>query len=281
MSVPWWQGRMCAFDVESTGVDVEADRIVTAAVVLVGGGMAPERLTLLSDVDGHEIPESAAAIHGVTTKRARAEGAPAADVLLAVRCALAAAIAAGHPLVAMNARFDFTLFDRELRRHGLDPLPPALVVDPRVIDPFLDRYRRSYPRGVTPEQAAERGIPSSRTLAGMCLHYNATLDGAHDAASDALAAARLAYRIGSSGEVVRRVRNAQDGRELAGLRREWAEVRDDLPRLHDAQRRWALAERERFAAYKRSIGEDAEADRIAAEVGWPVLEVMAHEARAA
>ncbi len=257
---PWWQGRMCAFDVESTGVNVEADRIVTAAVVLVGGRIEPERLTLLSDVDGEEIPEAATAIHGVSTERARADGQPAADVVLAVRCALATAIEAGYPLVAMNARFDLTILDRELRRHGLDPLPPPLVVDPFVIDKQLDRYRRG-----------------SRKLDALCEHYRAGLDAAHDAAFDAIAAARLAYRIGSSGEVVRRVRNAQEGRELAVLKREWEDVRGDLGRLHDAQRRWALAERTRFAAYKRSVGEDEAADRIAAEVGWPVLDLMSHE----
>ncbi len=273
----WWRGRMVGFDLESTGVNPEECRIVTAAIVVVGAGLAPDRLTLLSDVDGLEIPAEAAAIHGVSTERARAEGLPARDVVTAIRCALLPLIASGYPLCIKNARFDLTVLDRELRRHGLEPLPAALVVDPGVIDKQLDRYRRSYPRGVTAEQAAERGIPSSRTLAGMCTHYKAVLDEAHDAASDALAAARLAWVLGARGEVVRRVRNAQEGREKAALVREWEACRDDLPRLHAAQQRWALAERDRFAEYKTSIGEHDEATRIRAEVGWPVLEVMAHE----
>lgn len=277
----WWDLRLCGFDLETDSPQPEVAHIVSAAVVLAGGGIEPERLTLLSDVDGHEIPEEAAAIHGVTTERARAEGQPAREVLTAIRCTLAVAIAAGYPLCIMNSRFDATVLDRELRRHGLDPLPAALVIDPSVIDKQLDRYRRSYPPGVTKEQAAEQGIPSSRTLAGMCSHYRATLDEAHDAASDALAAARLAWVLGARGEVVRRVRNAQDGREKAALVREWESVRGDLRLLHSAQERWALAERDRFAEYKRSIGEHDEAARIDAERGWPVLEVMAHEESAA
>ncbi len=272
----WWDQRLVGFDIESTSAQPETARIVTAAVVVVGAGLATERLTLLAD-PGVDIEEGATAVHGVTNERARAEGMPAVEVVNAILCALIPYVEVGVPICAFSARFDLTILDREARRHGLDPLPPALVIDPSVIDKQLDRYRRSYPRGVTAEQAAERGIPSSRTLAGMCTHYNAVLDEAHDAASDALAAARLAWVLGARGEVVRRVRNAQEGREKAALVREWEACRDDLPRLHAAQQRWALAERDRFAEYKRSIGEHDEAARIRAEVGWPVLEVMAHE----
>jgi hypothetical protein len=109
----------------------------------------------------------------------------------------------------------------------------------------------------------------------MCGHYRATLDGAHDAAFDALAAVRLAWRICSSADVVRRVRGRGEAAELAQLRRAWAAVRGDLEALHDYQRELAIAERERFAEYKRGIGEHEEADRIEAEVGWPVLDPVA------
>ncbi len=256
MSVPWWQGRMAALDAETTGTCVETSRIVTVAVVLVGGGLVPERLTLLSDVDGHEIPEAATEVHGVTTERARAEGAPAVDVLTAVRCVLATAIEAGYPLVAMNARFDLTILDRELRRHGLEPLPPPLVVDPLVVDKHLDRYRRG-----------------SRRLDALCAHYGASLDDAHDAASDALAAARLAWCIGARGEVVRRVRNAQEGRELAALRREWATVRDDLELLHGAQIEWSHAQATSLEAHFASKGEPQRVERAWPWIPMPVAEV--------
>jgi len=35
----WHAGRLAAFDIETTGVNTESDRIVTAAVSVVGGGL--------------------------------------------------------------------------------------------------------------------------------------------------------------------------------------------------------------------------------------------------
>lgn len=242
---------MAALDVETSGVDVESDRIVTACVALVGGGIATESLSLVVD-PGIEIPKSAAEIHGYTTERVRAEGAPTADVLAAIVAALAPAAAAGYPLVVMNARFDCTILDRELRRHGLDPLPFLRVVDPLVLDKHIDRYRRG-----------------SRKLDALCEHYGAVLDGAHDAAHDAIAAARLAWVIGARGEVKRRVRNAQDGRELARLKREWEAVREDLDALHAAQVRWAAEQAEGLAAYFRGKGELETAAGVS--TAWPLV----------
>lgn len=249
---PWWQGRMAALDVESTGTSVETDRIVTAAVVLLGAGLEPERLTLLSDVDGLEIPEAASAIHGITTQQARADGRPARDVMLAIASALAPAAAAGYPLVAMNARFDLTILDRALRRHGLDPLPFMRVVDPFVLDKALHRYRKG-----------------SRKLDALCAHYGATLDDAHDAASDAIAAARLAWCIGARGEVIRRVRGRQDAIELAALRREWAAVRDDLDLLHGFQIEKAHEQALSLREYFLSRGQVEDAASV--NPAWPLI----------
>ncbi len=285
---PWWQSRLVGFDLETTSPLPEEARIVTPAAALCGGGEEMDARTWLAD-PGVEIPEAAAAIHGITTARAQADGRPAPDVVREVVDLLVTELGRGYPLVIANARFDLTVLDRECRRMGLATLTerlviegvPLLVVDVFVIDKWLDRYRKSYPPGVTAEQASERGIPSSRTLTGMCQHYGVTLDGAHDAAFDAVAAARLAYRLAGSGDVVRRVRNAQDGREKAALVRAWNRVRDDLPALHALQVELAVEERARFAAYKDSIGEHDIAQRVRAERGWPVLDVMSHEAAAA
>lgn len=254
----WWQGRLCAFDVETTGVDVEEARIVTAAVVLVGGGLMPEPMTLLVD-PGIEIPEEATAIHGVTTEKARADGLPARNALTGLRAVLEVAIDAGYPLVCFNARFDLTILDRELRRHGLDPLPMAWVVDPLVLDKHLDRYRRG-----------------SRKLDAICVHRDATLDEAHDAAYDAVAAARLAYRIGQRGEIVRRVRNGAEGREKAALKREWEDVRHDLGRLHDFQARIARDQALGLADHFREKGQLADAASVRTD--WPLVPVPARTA---
>lgn len=71
----WISGPLLAFDLETTGTDVETDRIVTAAVVRLeaDGSVSRERTWLLDP--GVAIPEQASAIHGISTERARAHGA--------------------------------------------------------------------------------------------------------------------------------------------------------------------------------------------------------------
>jgi DNA polymerase III epsilon subunit-like protein len=242
-AVPWFDLRMAGFDIETTGTDLEAARIVTAAAVLVGGGIVPESLTFMAD-PGVPIPEEAAAIHGVTTERAQVEGAPAHDVLTAVRAVLSTIIDAGYPLVVFNARFDLTILDRELRRHDLEPLPAPLVVDPLVIDKWLHRYRRG-----------------SRKLDAMCEHYGATLDGAHAADSDALAACRLAWVLAAKARVNRR---AEWEREP--MQAEWDRVRVDLPALHAAQVGWAAEQAEGLAQH---FARQGKAQHV--EAAWPLV----------
>lgn len=281
MAGEWWRGRLVGFDLETTSPLPEEARIVSASLALCGGGEPTELRSWLVN-PGVEIPEEATAVHGISTERAQMHGLPAQQAIDEICRALIAA-PNGAPLVIFNARYDLTVMDRELRRHGLGMFSDfgRWVVDPAVLDKWLDRYRKSYPRGVTPEQAAERGIASSRTLGGMCAHYGATLDQAHDADADAVAAARLAFVMAARGQVVRRVRNAEEGRERALLRRRWDAVKDDLRLLHALQVELAIAERARFAEYKRSIGEEEIAQRVEAERGWPVLDIMDHEEWAA
>ncbi|MFF4369674.1 3'-5' exonuclease [Streptomyces sp. NPDC001594] len=176
----WHLGRLAGFDLETTGIDVEADRIVTACVVQCGGGQPTASASWLAD-PGIDIPEQAAAVHGVTTARARAEGKPAAEVVADVLAALGQAVTGGIPIVAMNARFDLTLLDREARRHGLTPLPGGFpVTDPYVIDKRVDRYRKG-----------------SRKLVNLAAHYEVPMGEAHTADADALAACRIAWRLGA------------------------------------------------------------------------------------
>ena len=271
----WWEGRMLGFDLESTSPRPEEARIVQYGLAWVGGDEPPVRHAAIVD-PGVEIPAEAAEVHGITTERARAEGVPISEALEFILEQLVSAAARGVPAVIFNARYDLTVVDREARRLNLgvgDYLHRLRVVDPMVIDKWLDRYRRSYPPGHDAESAKRAGIPSSRTLEGMCRVYRARLDAAHDASSDAISAARLAYRMGQRGIVIRRTHDA----EYWAARKLWEKARNDLDVLHEAQRRVALEERERFAAYKRSVGDAEDADRIELERGWPILEVMPHE----
>lgn len=181
----WHLGRLAGFDTETTGVDVENDRIVTACIVEVGGQLppTPSNWLLNPNVD---IPEAATAVHGISTEMAKKEGQDAAEGIAQIVAALAQVVLAGTPLVVMNAPFDLTLLDREARRYGVQPLTDIVgddlrVLDPRVIDKHVDMYR-----------------PGKRTLTDLSAHYRVKLDGAHAADADAIAACRIMWRLGCS-----------------------------------------------------------------------------------
>jgi DNA polymerase III subunit epsilon len=222
----WWQGRLCALDCETTGINLEESRIVTVTVAMVGAGLPAEIVTLMAD-PGVTIPEAASNVHGITTERAQAEGRPAAEVVAAA-LKLLRAVPESVPVVGFNLRFDLTILDREARRHGLEPFVPPVVIDGLVCDKHLDPYRKG-----------------SRRLDAVCKHYNARIDGAHDSAHDALAAARVAYRIGQT-------------TELGHMTAEG---------LHDAQIGWAASQAGSLRDYFERQGKDVSDVREE----WPVV----------
>lgn len=173
----WHLGRMAGFDIESTGIDPETARIVTACIVQVGGQLPTTAANWLTDVDGEEIPEQAAAIHGISTDKARTEGVDLRLAVDEILGTLTQVILSGIPVVAMNARYDFSVLDREAQRYGFTPLADAFVIDPYVIDKQVDTYRSG-----------------KRTLIALCQHYDVRLDAAHSADADAVAACRVAWR---------------------------------------------------------------------------------------
>ncbi|MBT2441448.1 3'-5' exonuclease [Streptomyces sp. ISL-36] len=173
----WYEGPLAAFDTETTGVDVEEDRIVSAALVVQDTAGGRPRITRWLVNPGIPVPAAATEVHGLTDDHLRRNGRWPAPVMEEVARALAEQCAAGRPLVVMNAPFDLTILDRELRRHRASSLgryletAPLCVLDPRVLDKHLDRYRKG-----------------RRTLTDLCAQYGVQLDGAHDAAADAAAA---------------------------------------------------------------------------------------------
>ncbi|MCM8552657.1 3'-5' exonuclease [Streptomyces sp. STCH 565 A] len=232
----WFEGRLAGFDLETTGVDVETDRIVTSCVVQCGGGNPTQSATWMAD-PGVEIPEGAAKVHGITTDQARAEGRPAAEVVEQVVAALAECVLAGQPVVAMNASFDLTMLDREARRHGVQPLVDIVggdlrVVDPRVLDKAVDKFRRG-----------------GRKLEDLCRTYDVALDGAHSADADAIAACRVAWRI------------ATKEPRIGGA---------SLEQLHGWQVEWARQQAESLREYfARTPGKESWADGVRTE--WPFI----------
>lgn len=203
----WADRPLLGFDLETTGTDVENDRIVTACVVRVGVGGLPVKRLWLSDVAGMEIPAAAAALHGIPTEVAREAGRPAAEVIEEIVNTVEDAAEDGLPLVAMNAAFDLTVLDREARRHGVVPLVDRLfrpsVIDPRVLDRRLDRWRRG-----------------QRTLTDLCAHYGVQLSAAHSADADARAAVEVTRAIADRYSWISRYSPAQLHREQEGWARE-------------------------------------------------------------
>ncbi|MGQ4330428.1 3'-5' exonuclease [Streptomyces hayashii] len=181
----WYEGHLAAFDTETTGVDVETDRIVSAALVVQDAPGARPRVSRWLVNPGVPVPAGATEVHGLTDDHLQRNGRWPSPVMFEIAELLAEQAAAGRPLVVMNAPFDLTLLDRELRRHRASSLgdwldaTPLRVLDPRVLDKHLDRYRKG-----------------RRTLTDLCAHYEVTLAEAHDAAADALAALEVVRALG-------------------------------------------------------------------------------------
>jgi DNA polymerase-3 subunit epsilon len=228
---PEWTRVVGVFDLETTGVDVTRDRIVTAHVgVLDASGSVLAAHDWLAD-PGVEIPEGAAAIHGVTTERARTEGRPAGEVVREVVDALRGILDAGIPVVAYNAPYDFSLLKNEALRHGVEPiLSPSPVIDPLVVDKAYDRWRRG-----------------KRTLTVVAEHYAVRLDGAHEASADAVAAGRVAQA-------------------LAERFAPW--LPETAHELHTRQIAWARAQAASLTEYFIQIGRLDLSDRLDGE--WPI-----------
>ncbi|MFF0092787.1 exonuclease domain-containing protein [Streptomyces canus] len=212
---PWTRRPLVGFDVETTGLDVDEDRIVTGTVVRWGGGLPTQARTWRSDMGGAEISADATGIHGITTEAARAAGRPAADVIAEIAAALAEYATAGWPIVVMNAPFDLTMLERECARYGVPSFwrSTPVVLDPWVMDKYLDRYRKG-----------------KRTLVALCHHYRVKLEGgAHNSEVDAKAACGVVWKIGSRYPRVARM---------------------DIGDLHEAQARWARELRDEHLAWQ-------------------------------
>lgn len=95
----WHRGPMVVFDTETTGVDVNLDRIVTATIARITPGQPLDARSWLLN-PGIPIPKAASDVHGVTNQRAHAEGQDPATAVAQIAKAIAAASTAGLPVVA-------------------------------------------------------------------------------------------------------------------------------------------------------------------------------------
>lgn len=230
------------FDTETTGVDVETDMILSlAATTIERGGqdvVVNERLYFLDW--GIPIPPDSQRIHGLSQEWLAANGRDPASVLEPVCNQLAKHLSRDTVLVGMNLVFDLTMLDRNCRRLGIPTLTDRLgdilpVVDCFVLDKLADPYRKG-----------------KRNLEALAEHYRVPWDigRAHGADFDALAAARVCWRIG------------QLHPQLAAL---------DPLQVHAAQQQAKAGQDASFAEYLVRQGKDPSG----LDGQWPIRELVA------
>jgi DNA polymerase-3 subunit epsilon len=205
---PDWSKRLAVFDLETTGLDLREARIVTACALEIdeNGNPVGENFEWLAD-PGIEIPLAASNVHGVTTDIARSKGKNSREVVAEVIATLNGFFERGLPVVAYNAPYDFTILHYEALRNGLESIPdPNPVIDPLVLDKFVDTYR-----------------PGKRTLEVSANFYGVLLEDAHNATADAIAAGRLAQAI--AGKYSDKL--PQDADLLHQSQIEWSSSQDD------------------------------------------------------
>jgi DNA polymerase-3 subunit epsilon len=99
-----WYETLGVFDLETTGIDVESSRIVSAHVGVIDADGDPiEQRTWLADPQV-EIPVQATAVHGISTEHARSFGRPAEEVVHEIVLELRLLVARGIPITIFNAR---------------------------------------------------------------------------------------------------------------------------------------------------------------------------------
>ena len=213
-----WSDTLAVFDTETTGLDTRHARIVTCFLGIIGpNGEVQESHSWLAD-PGVDIPEQAAAVHGVTTEMAREQGRSAPDVVREIGDTLGGYLASGLPVVAYNAVYDFSILHHEMVRYDIAPLSdPRPIIDPLVIDRAVDTYRKG-----------------KRTLGMAAAHYLVALDDSHRADADAIAAGRVAQTI---------------------LRQHEETLTGDAQWLHDQQIEWARAWAENYQKFRRGSGD--------------------------
>lgn len=230
MSMDWTIRPMLSLDTETTGVNVDEDRIVEiAAVLLDHDGQVMHQWSAIID-PGVEIPTEASAIHGITTSRAMAEGVKPAEALQTAADLIHEAHVGLCPIVIYNATFDLPLLINECHRHGVELFPFAAVLDPLLFDKALDQYRKG-----------------SRKLVDVAKHYGIELSAeeAHGAVADATASGRI----------------------MRELIKQYPQLGDQsLARLWLRQVRAAENQRASFVDYMRTR-KDPDFDK---PVGWPI-----------
>ena len=176
--------KQVCFDVESGGVDVKNDRILTCFAQVQDGDRILETREWIID-PGIEIPEEASAVHKMTTEWIRENGRKdVATAIAEISQFLFNWSLANHVITGFNHGFDLAMLHHEVRRYqGSDAhlsLDHAQFVDPLVLDRAIDKYRKG-----------------RRTLEAVAQHYGVPFnpDEAHAADYDVKVTAQLIPKV--------------------------------------------------------------------------------------
>ena len=195
--------KVLAFDLETTGVSTNNDRIVQFALIgTLADGTPVNKEQVVNPM--RSIPLDASRIHGLYNEDVRGQ-----PTFAAVADELAEMIE-GAILVGHNVRnFDYALLKNEYLRLG------KLAPEPKAIMDTLELVRRLR-------------LPRPHNLGALCQRHGIRLEAAHTAAADAAATMLLFWRLSvdhapafrrSIGELERWIVHGDGGRDASELGR--------------------------------------------------------------
>lgn len=181
--------KLLVFDTETSGTSVTDDRILTCyAAVMIADGSVEREWSWTID-PGIEVPEGAAAVHGMSTQWIREHGRKDADVAIQeIVRVLYDAHALKMPIVAFNLRFDYSILWHEYKRvgRGTGGVLRTMLDEAVFYDPFVhDRLR------------GDKFRKGKRRLVDLCGVYGIEFneDEAHEAKYDVLKTGELAFKL--------------------------------------------------------------------------------------
>ncbi len=162
--------RVLAFDLETTGISTNNDRIVQVALIGADSDGNPIHHDVIVNPQ-RPIPREASRVHGIYDQDVR--GKP-----IFKECASELSeLMEGAVIVGHNARkFDMPLLQNEFYRCGITPPRPLVVLD------TLEAVRRLK-------------IPRPHNLGAQCARHGIDLSNAHNAAADAAACLLLLWKV--------------------------------------------------------------------------------------
>jgi DNA polymerase III subunit epsilon len=199
----WVELPIALVDVETTGRDPAADRIVEIGIVIGRGGEIVERRSWLVN-PGRSIPEESRAVHGITDEMVKDEP-PFSAIKHDVLALLGDVVPAAY-----NAAFDRGFVLAELERAGLESeaLPASLATSVEWIDPLVwARELHQFEKG--------------KSLGDVTARLGISIGTAHRATDDAEAALRVMYAFAKDVRVPASYAGlTQEQRRLARLQEE-------------------------------------------------------------